>query len=57
MNLSRLAASASTRQTTTKFVFSDKICVLTSQDEESEKIIGEWMHSRGIRDRMVLATK
>ncbi|KAL1938976.1 hypothetical protein VTO73DRAFT_11129 [Trametes versicolor] len=27
------------------------------QDEESEKIIGEWMEARGIRDQMVIATK
>ncbi|KAM0716889.1 hypothetical protein Q7P37_006741 [Cladosporium fusiforme] len=27
------------------------------QDEESEKWLGEWMESRGVRDQMVLATK
>ncbi|KAK3326415.1 NADP-dependent oxidoreductase domain-containing protein [Apodospora peruviana] len=27
------------------------------QDEESEKWIGEWMAARGVRDRIVLATK
>ncbi|KAF5362670.1 hypothetical protein D9758_009637 [Tetrapyrgos nigripes] len=27
------------------------------QDEYSEKLIGEWMQSRGIRDQIVLATK
>ncbi|KZT08149.1 Aldo/keto reductase [Laetiporus sulphureus 93-53] len=27
------------------------------QDEMSEKIIGEWMETRGIRDQMVIATK
>jgi aryl-alcohol dehydrogenase-like predicted oxidoreductase len=27
------------------------------QQEESEKWIGEWMESRGVRDRMVVATK
>lgn len=28
-----------------------------SQDEDSEKIIGEWMEERGIRDQIVVATK
>jgi aryl-alcohol dehydrogenase-like predicted oxidoreductase len=27
------------------------------QQEESEKWIGEWMESRGVRDQMVVATK
>lgn len=27
------------------------------QEEESEKWLGEWMESRGLRDQMVLATK
>ncbi|KZT08172.1 Aldo/keto reductase [Laetiporus sulphureus 93-53] len=27
------------------------------QDEMSEKVLGEWMETRGIRDQMVLATK
>ena len=27
------------------------------QNEESEKWIGEWMESRGVRDEMVVATK
>ena len=27
------------------------------QDESSEKFIGEWMETRGIRDQMVIATK
>ena len=28
-----------------------------SQDETSEKLIGEWMELRGNRDQMVIATK
>jgi aryl-alcohol dehydrogenase-like predicted oxidoreductase len=27
------------------------------QQDESEKWIGEWMESRGVRDQMVVATK
>ncbi|KZT08151.1 Aldo/keto reductase [Laetiporus sulphureus 93-53] len=27
------------------------------QDEDSEKVLGEWMETRGIRDQMVIATK
>lgn len=27
------------------------------QNEESEKILGEWMESRGVRDRCVVSTK
>lgn len=29
----------------------------TYQSEESEKLIGEWMEKRGVRDQMVVATK
>lgn len=28
-----------------------------SQDETSEKFLGEWMETRGVRDQIVLATK
>ena len=28
-----------------------------SQDESSEEFLGEWMESRGNRDRMFIATK
>lgn len=27
------------------------------QNESSEKIIGEWMEQRGVRDQMIIATK
>ena len=29
----------------------------TYNGEESEKLIGEWMESKGVRDQMVIATK
>ncbi|THU97164.1 Aldo/keto reductase [Dendrothele bispora CBS 962.96] len=35
--------------------FLDTAC--NYQDQESEKIIGEWMEERGVRDQIVLATK
>jgi aryl-alcohol dehydrogenase-like predicted oxidoreductase len=31
--------------------------VLFSQNETSEKLLGEWMKERGNRDQMVIATK
>lgn len=31
--------------------------ILSSQDETSEKIIGEWMEKRDIRDQVFVATK
>jgi aryl-alcohol dehydrogenase-like predicted oxidoreductase len=32
-------------------------CASSYTDEQSETIVGEWLHARGVRDRMVVATK
>lgn len=32
-------------------------CANSYTDEQSETIVGQWLHNRGVRDRMVLATK
>lgn len=32
-------------------------CANSYTDEQSETIVGEWLQDRGVRDRMVIATK
>ena len=37
--------------------FSQFAFIMYSQDESSEKFIGEWAEARGIRDQLFIATK
>ena len=39
------------------FILLTPISTFYSQDESSEKFIGEWAEARGIRDQLFIATK
>lgn len=38
-------------------VYHRELSTESTQDEESEQLLGEWMETRNNRDRMVIATK
>ena len=61
MRIMKLAATSSILRVTSTsaclLVDPTEAYILFSQEETSEKFIGEWMEARGIRDQMVIATK